>query len=233
MKPRKARPLRRKFQFLILSTMLMSASAVNAATVSISADVWGSVRDSDRDGSFDSISSTDAIFANNIASSSGYIDRGVWEFDLSELPSGNITSVDLEVSLIVSSGGFPEHDIYQYVGDGAINIEDADSGTFLSSSSGGINGLMDVTAFVTDAGTLAAGFAGFNVRLAGEGGSFTIQKQWQDPWDVLFGNGTPRLIVEYTEGSIPEVPLPATVWLFATALLGVLGISKGRKKDRK
>jgi len=38
-----------------------------------------------------------------------------------------------------------------------------------------------------------------------------------------------RMITAFSPGGIPEVPVPAAVWLFGTALIGLFGFSKRRK----
>ena len=202
--------------------VFLMASAAHGATVNVSASVWGVAQDAGRNGSFDSLSSTTNIFIQRVPNGD-FFERALWEFDLSELPTGTILGIEL--TLVVNSTTLERdpYDVYGYAGNGIIEVADATAGSVLAT---GLNGdlsisTFDVTAFIFNASVQAAGFAGFIARYPNElaGGA---QKNWLDP-DDNFGIGSPWLVVEFT-----PVPIPASVWLFGSAL-GLLGWMRRRK----
>ncbi len=204
-------------------------SGAQGATVNVSASVWGVAQDAGRDGSFESLSSTTAIFLQRITSVN-FVERGLWEFDLSELPSGTILGIDLH--LIVSSTTLERDpfDVYGYAGNGTIETADATAGSLLAA---GLNGnvvsqagpvIFDVTSFIFNSSVQAAGFAGFNARYSNELSGVVGQKSFQSP-NNDFGNASPWLVVEFTP---TPIPVPAAAWLFGSAL-GLLGWMRRRK----
>lgn len=194
---------------LVITLGFLSLSA-QGATINVSASVWGSARDDGRDGSFESISFTDAIvFQRHFGAD--YVDRGLWEFDLSELPSETILSVSLQLSIISTTLDRTNFDVYGYAGNGTIEAADAMVGDLLAADLNGTESIpiiFDVTSFILDPDIQAAGFAGFMARYPDEMSGSTLQKQLNTP---------PWLVVEYT-----AVPIPAAVWLFGSGL-GLLG----------
>ena len=196
--------------------VLLMASAAQGDTINVSASVWGSARDAGRDGSFEQISSTTDILLNSNQNQS-FVERGLWEFDLSELPLGTILGINLELILVSSTLEGAPFDVFGHVGNGTIETADATAGSLLAGGliAGGST-IFDVTAFILGPSVQAAGFAGFMARFSVETGPGTLFKQFQDP-DAFFGNASPFLVVEFV-----PVPVPATVWLFGSAL-GLLG----------
>ena len=213
---------------VVILFIFLFGAPVFADTVNVSASVWGSARDSGRDGTFESISFPSSIvlqrFPNiNVA------DRGLWEFNLSELPSGTITRVDLELIVVSTSLDRANFDLYGYAGNGTIEPSDATGGTLLAAN---LNGnvisqsspiFVDVTSFIQDPAIQTAGFAGFYARYPNEVGDTVLQKQLQDP-GANFGNASPWLVVE-----LAPVPIPAAAWLFGSGLIGLFGFARHKK----
>ncbi len=100
----------------------------------ISAGVWGSVRDAGRDGTFDSILFPTSLVVQNIPNTD-VLDRAAFEFDLSLLPFvSTITSIELKVVLVSTTGGDTNYDACQYAGDGVVGFGDATAGSLLTVS---------------------------------------------------------------------------------------------------
>ena len=195
---------------VLLCSMLLIGSHATADTVNVSAAVWGSARDAGRDGSFESLS-----FPNNIVlqrfTIPNAVDRGIWEFDLSELPGGSIVSVYLFFDLVSTTADYSAFELWSYAGDGSIDPSDAVAGTFLASLSPTASDYtIDVTSLITNAVNASVGYAGFNLRFTDDLSNVLAQKTFGDPG---FENGDPWLIVETT-----TIPVPPAIWLLGSAL---------------
>lgn len=73
---------------------------------------------------------------------------------------------------------------------------------------------------------------GTNVGLAGESGLGFVALlgwDWQDGASDSITQTLVNDIIGITSVSIPAVPVPAAVWLFGTALIGFVGMSRRRK----
>jgi len=198
---------------VIGALVLLNGVTAFADTINVSAAVWGSARDSGRDGSFESISFPDDIVMQRIPNGN-LVDRGIWEFDLSELPSGPILSIDLFFDLVSTSLERSNFDIYSYSGDGAISPTDATAGTFLASLNGSdLDFTIDVTSLVLAAVSDSASHLGFNLRFVDDSSNVLSQKQFADPDSDFNQQGSPWLIVETA-----VIPIPAAMWLFGPAL---------------
>jgi hypothetical protein len=184
-----------------------------AAVSNLGPSVFGTAKDNLGDGSFESITSTVAI---ELKSKYGgnFDTRGVWEFDLDDLPSGTITSISLKM-INVSSYGAATYYVYGYDGDGVLNATDAVGGTLLTPT--GIPGTVpgnttiDVKTFIDG---LIGGFAGFYASYPD-----TIP-------DLRYHQLGTQLVVEYsTTAPIPE---PET-YAMLLAGLGFLGWQARRR----
>ena len=197
---------------LIGIALLLSGGSALGDTVEVSASVWGSAEDAGRNGTFDSIDPNNIVLQVNPVAN--FFIRGLWEFDLSELPLGTILGINLELILVSSTLEGTPFDVYGHVGNGTIETADATAGSLLAAGliAGGST-FVDVTSFILDPSVQAAGFAGFMARYPVETGGPTLTKQ--------LGNG-PQLLVEVV------IPVPATLWLFGSAL-GLLGWIRRKK----
>ena len=213
---------------IISSVIFLFGAPVLADTVNVSASAWGSARDVGRNGSFESISFASSIVLQRLPNAN-VADRGLWEFDLSELPSGAITRIELELIVVSTSLDRANFDLYGYAGNGTIEPSDATGGTLLAAN---LNGnvisqsspiFVDVTSFIQDPAIQTAGFAGFYARYPNEVGDTVLQKQLQDP-GANFGNASPWLVVE-----VAPVPIPAAAWLFGSGLIGLFGFARHKK----
>jgi len=203
--------------------IILTGGPALADTINVSAAVWGSARDNGRDGSFESISFPGDIVMQRIPNGN-LVDRGIWEFDLAELPSGSITSVDLFFDLISTTLERSDFEIYSYSGDGTVSPADATAGTFLASLSGSDSEFtIDVTSLVLAAVGDSASYLGFNLRFPDDSSNVISQKQFADPDSDFNQQGSPWLIIETS-----VVPVPAAVWLFGS-VLGLLVCCRRRR----
>ena len=73
------------------------------------------------------------------------------------------------------------------------------------------------------------GIASFTFHVLGNAGSSTALTLANDKFDTGFINGTSSINVNYVNSQVQVVPVPATVWLFGSALTGAIGLMKRRK----
>jgi len=210
---------------------LLVAVPAPARALRVSASAWGSLRDANADGTFESVSFPTAILANRY--DNGIVDRGAFEISLAGLvPAGMVVSeAILRLTGISSTLNNPGLDLYGYAGDGTITVTDATLGSFLYSRPGpwvvggsGQTYTFDVTSLLNDPGVLAAGHAGFVVRLSSEsvaaGGYRNVQLR--DPGS----SGTASPWLDLTVVPIPE---PSTAVLMATGL-GLIASRRARAR---
>lgn len=203
--------------------MVMFGLPVQASTVQFSASVWGSARDAGRDGSFETISFPTAIVVQRLPALN-LVDRGIWEFNLAALPADPIDKITMQLLVVSTSLERASVDVYGFAGNGVIETSDATGGSLIAANLGGdLAGIsIDVTSFILDPVVQAAGFAGFYVRYSVEaGGSINQQKQLQDPG--IFGNQSPRLVVE-----VSPIPVPAAAWFLGSSLTLLAFMRRGR-----
>ncbi len=180
------------------------------------------------------------IFVGKIGPNSTYSPvaaRGANEFDINALSTSTVNSanfsfqIDDPLDAGISScfdfyGGCPGItglEIFGYAGDGTVDLTDADAGTWLASMdplpSFGSNITFDVTSFINGLVNTNDFYAGFNIRAAGlTGGGLWLSNS--------------SLTIDYTDNSTGDsVPEPATMLLFGTGLVGLVG-SRLRKKKK-
>jgi hypothetical protein len=93
-------------------------------------------------------------------------DRGIIEFDLRKF-SGPVYRATLRLTVFGSKGPYPFRvDLYGYRGDGKLQADDWERGTFISSFqyAGESSVILDVTAKVQAMKSTGAKYAGFNFR---------------------------------------------------------------------
>jgi hypothetical protein len=93
-------------------------------------------------------------------------DRGILEFDLRKF-SGPVVRATLRLTVYASKGPYPFRvDLYGYWGNGKLDVNDWDRGTFISSFqyAGEHTVVLDVTSKVRALKSNGANYAGFNFR---------------------------------------------------------------------
>ena len=112
-------------------------------------------------------------------------------------------------------------DIYGYSGNGSINVSDFSpaGGTLLASVpyNGQTQFDIDVTDFINDQLTITSSFAGFNLLLPNSTSDTRVFS-----FDGSDGNNPPVLM-------LTTVPIPPTLWLLGSGLLGLVGIVRRKK----
>jgi hypothetical protein len=214
-----------RFILINLALLGLSVSSVNAATLThIDA---GTYRDQvvPGDSFIDNV-----FFASNYPSLS-IEDRGVIEFDISSLaaPVG-LATIDFTIAL--NSGVAPSiYELYGYEGDGDVSLTsgDFDAGTMIPGSGFTITNeavgtviSVDVTSSINSLIGLSAVYAGFNLRHQ----PMTVY----DEFEYLGASNWEGITSPYPVLEVSAVPVPAAVWLFGTALIGLIGL--GKRKSR-
>lgn len=193
-------------------------SAGNADTVTLTDQLsWGG-NDRDLDGVFEE---RGVVTGPTFGAAYAAIDvRSAIEFDLSAIPNGAaIDSAFLNVTLLGRSGEHP-FEVNAYAGNGTLNGADFTSTDLV----GGPFAPLGITIpYAIDAMTFIQGsnpsFVGFTFRmLPCTGGcqtefaseEYTIRPIWR-----------PSLVVSFN-----PIPIPPTLWLFGSGLLGLVGIAR-------
>ena len=192
-------------------------SAGNADTITLTDHFhWGG-NDRDLDGVFEERGvATGPTFG---AFYGGIDGRGAIEFDLSAIPTGaSVDSAVLNVTLV--GRGFEDpFEVNAYAGNGTLYGADFSStnlvGGPFSPMGVGVPYAIDATIFIQDSRPSYAGFTfrmlpcnDCGVQFASE--EYTIRLDWR-----------PSLVVSFT-----PVPIPPALYLFASGLIGMVGMAR-------
>jgi hypothetical protein len=224
-----------RFFLVSLALLGLSVSSLNAATVTNLTDSDLTVYDSTGGTNMDSaLSDTDPVIR---VFGSGMTQRGVWEYSLSGVtPGASIDSVSVyfEAFLPILFPGSML--LYGYEGDGVASFADGNSTdnligefTFDADKTNGDYNVLLSTSFFQGLIDSAALFAGIVMVSSGEGVSFGPGADICARHSTSSSCGTPvlengsKLTVNFTPAA---VPIPAAVWLFGTALIGLIGFGK-------
>jgi hypothetical protein len=179
--------------------------------IAVPAATSGSVRADVADGVFDTIAFPGSILVRYDGT---FVDRGSFEFDLSSLPAGVVTSATLN---LITVSGFADDpfELYGYAGDGTTAPGDVTGGSLLASlpvdwQDTIANPSFDVTGFLQGLVASSAEYAGFYLKLVQESGGFQFM-QFGLPADS-------GLVVDVREGTPPVVPEPSAIVLVLAGL---------------
>ena len=200
---------------------------VNAATISVTSEAAGTVRNSLSSGLSVISTATLQMINDGVGPSISnyqFEDRGVAEFGVSGLGVNSVNSAVLTLfdgSTNATSELPVTIDIYGYSGNGSINVSDFSpaGGTLLASVpyNGQTQFDIDVTDFINDQLTITSSFAGFNLLLPNSTSDTRVFS-----FDGSDGNNPPVLM-------LTTVPIPAAAWLFGSGLIGLIGIARRKK----
>lgn len=201
---------------------------VNAATISVTSEAAGTVRNSLSSGlSVLSTATLQMINDGEGPSSSNFQfeDRGITEFGLSGLGVNSVNSAILTLFDGSTNATPPELPvtiaIYGYSGNGSVGTSDFSpaGGTLLASVpyNGQTQFDIDVTDFLNDQLSIASSFAGFNLLLPNSTSDARVFN-----FDGSINDNPPVLM-------LTTVPIPAAVWLFGSGLIGLVGMARRKK----
>jgi hypothetical protein len=148
----------------------------------------------------------------------GVEDRGIEHFDISGL-SGTVLNASLDIE-IYSLDLFGQLDIYDFAGDGSVSNDEWGVGTLAFSEvnlpEGAYHPLsFSIIALLQDYIDAGNSFLSFNYRGPNSRVDFGINN----------GIGTKASVINVTM-QMSVVPVPAAIWLFGTALIGLVGFSR-------
>ncbi|MGB5717403.1 MAG: VPLPA-CTERM sorting domain-containing protein [Gammaproteobacteria bacterium] len=206
---------------------IVTPPTVNAATISVTSEAAGTVRNSLDSGlSINGTSSLQMINDGPGPASSNYQfeDRGVAEFDLSGLGVNSVNSSVLTLFDGATNAPFDlpvTIDIYGYSGNGSVGVSDFSPADRTLLASVPYNGEtqfdIDVTDFINNQLAIASNFAGFSLLLPNATSDLSVFN-----FDGSISDNPPVLM-------LTTVPIPAAVWLFGSGLLGLVGIARRKK----
>lgn len=151
----------------------------------------------------------------------GTEDRGIEHFDISGISAPvSSATLDIEVYSLDPNG---QLDIYHFAGDGAVSIDEWDVGTLAFSQTGIAESSyiplsFNITSILQAYLTAGESFLSFNYRGPGSRVDFGLTS----------GIGTEASVLNVS--TVPQVvPVPAAVWLFGSALIGLVGYTRRRQ----
>jgi hypothetical protein len=151
------------------------------------------------------------------------VTRGILEFDISSI-TGPVQNATLTFEVNSLSGPNTTVDIFGYAGNGIAELADAYLGNSVLGSIDVDNPTMynlDVTSFINGLLTGGSQHAGFNLRMSSEYSQSGVG--YDNEINIVTSSSagyTPPLL------TITSVPLPGAVWLFATGLLALTGLTR-------
>ncbi|HEX8774717.1 MAG TPA: hypothetical protein VF735_14190 [Pyrinomonadaceae bacterium] len=171
--------------------------------------VDGTVRDGldrPKDGIPDRVIENSIVQALNIESpSQPFEDRGIIEFDASDLPQP-VTKATLVLNVFAAKEPYPFNiGVYTYAGDGLMTLADFNAGSLFASFdySGGSTVTLDVTPFINELIASGKRFAGFNFRFTNPStiplnGPFIAFRSLEhpEPASLTATTGSPILLTE-------------------------------------
>lgn len=66
------------------------------------------------------------------------------------------------------------------------------------------------------------------ISFAGVGGIYVFGDDWGDKGLVTLGDTALGIFADFTPADVSPIPVPAAFWLFGTALIGFIGVSRRR-----
>ncbi len=205
-------------KFFLIVALLSSAisNTVTAETLEVPVIANASFYDSDGDGVFTSVASLSSIIVwwrniNFLSQRHAY--RSALEIDLSNIPEGAIIDQANIQLFPTKKGDSPTLEFRGYIGDGMMNLTDADAGDILLVSFH-VNSLsepliVDITSYMQSLLDSNESILGLNLRVASEGNqSNTFDDEirangFQSTSQVFLG---PKVVVEFS--SPKQVPIP-------------------------
>jgi len=166
----------------------------------------------------------------------GTEDRTIAHFDISGIGSvasaslnigiGSVASASLNIGIGNIDPNAPDGtlDVYSFAGDGVVSVDEWTAGGLINTFTGLGSNLetltLDITSLLTGAAAAGDNYLSFNFRTTSD------DRYWLNH---TIGGVTNSVIGEGpTYLPVSEVPVPAAVWLFGTALIGFVGLSRKR-----
>jgi hypothetical protein len=209
---------------------------IDAEFLQVDATATGYAADNPRDGAFDTLTANTLL----AFSRSTVLDRGIIEFDVSAIPTGQwVQGTSLRLRSVSSTLNQPRLDIYGYAGNGVVELADADRVERLVGAAVPVDPATNeltlegplLDCFLGDLaydGNSASDWAGFVVTIAGEPTSGVSSRQFAD----ASGANPPELSIPYqTQGFFTQVPGPGLLGL--GALAAGLAVAGGRLARRR
>lgn len=214
---------------LVFMALMVITNLAVAATISLNTTNYGSARDLNADGVFESLSPGLRAHAQVTHFLDIYrVSRGMLEYDLS-LINSPVSRAVFSFDLIGGSGPNTSLNLFGYTGDGDINLSDAYLGnTALGAVDIGSTALdysLDVTDYVNQILLSDHQFVGFNLRVSSE---YTASLVGYNN-EVILSTFTNSNIFDPPTLTVTTVPLPASAWLFISGIVAVTSFTRRKK----
>jgi hypothetical protein len=213
---------------ILIGVVILTSSALHAATITLSPVVDQTFRDFDLDGYFESPhpeSGNPLSETLRFKRTAGYVEtRAALEFDISNIPTEAVIQSAEFSFTVVGCEGDHTLEFHGYTGNGTIESDDMNVENIIwgpTTIPSAITYTIDAASSVISA--VQAGYVGFSGRMASCPPNNCGGLQIASKESPTRPDDRPVLTIQYTSS---EVPIPPALWLFGSGLLGLIGMAR-------